>query len=201
MIKAIIWDIGGVLAKMEDCVPCRCWEERLGLQSGQLAEIVRKNPMSKQAFIGQITAEDFWLDVGKQLGLSPEDAARLQSDLSKSSGWDEKLLALIESLKPQFKMAIISGAMSDARRMVQSQGHTALFDVLVFSAEEGGQKPDPIIYQRALSRLGVEAHEAVFIDDWLASVEGARRVGMHGIHYVPGVDVKEEIERIIAQER
>ncbi|MBN2389836.1 MAG: HAD family phosphatase [Anaerolineae bacterium] len=200
MIRAIIWDLGGVLVKLGDFASHRCWEKRLGLQSGQLVEVVHNNPLNKQALIGQITAEDFWLDVGKQLDLSPEDVARLQTDFHKAGVWDERLLALIQRLKPRFKMAVISGAMSDARRIVQSQVDSDLFDVLVFSAEEGVQKPDPVIYQRTLSCLGVAAQEAIFIDDWLASVEGARRVGMHGVHYVAGVDVKAEIERIIAQE-
>jgi len=121
----------------------------------------------------------------------------LQNDFFKASVWDERVLALIQSLKPRFKMAILSGAMSDARRNVQSQIDADLFDVMVFSAEEGVQKPDPVIYHHTLSRLGVEAREAIFIDDWLASVEGARGVGMHGVHYVTGVDIKKEIERII----
>ena len=98
-------------------------------------------------------------------------------------------------------MGIISGAMSDARELVHAQGNAGLFDVMVFSAEEGIQKPDPVIYQRTLSRLEVEAQEAIFIDDWLESVEGARSVGLHGIHYVAGVVVRKEIDRIIQQER
>ena len=200
MIKAIIWDLGGVLVKMEDFTPHHYWEKRLRLQKGQLVKIVHNNPLGHQALIGQITAEDFWLDVGKQLDLSPADTVKLQTDFSKARVWDERLLALIASLKPRFKMGIISGAMSDARRIVQSQVDTDLFDVLVFSAEEGVQKPDPAIYHRTLSRLGVEAQEAIFVDDWLESVEGARRVGMHGVHYVVGGDVKEAIERIIEQE-
>ena len=201
MIRAIIWDLGGVLLKMEDFTPHRYWEKRLGLQTGQLVEIVHNNTLGQQALIGQITAEDFWLDVGQQLDLSPEDAARLRTDFSNADAWDKRLLALIQSLRPRFKMGIISGAMSDARRVVQAQVDTNLFDVIVFSAEEGVQKPDPVIYQRTLSRLGVEAPEAIFIDDWLEGVEGARRVGMHGIHYVAGIDVKEEIERIIEHRR
>jgi len=111
MIKAIIWDVGGVLVKMEDFTPHRDWEKRLGLQSGQLAKIVFKNRLNQQALIGQITAEELWLDVGKQLHLSPEDLAKLKVDFPKAEVWDKGLLALIQSLKPHFKMGIISGAM------------------------------------------------------------------------------------------
>jgi hypothetical protein len=37
--------------------------------------------------------------------------------------------------------------------------HKELFDVIVFSAEEGVCKPDPRIFPRALERLGVEPYE------------------------------------------
>jgi putative hydrolase of the HAD superfamily len=200
MIKAIIWDLGGVLSKMADNRSHRYWEKNLGLQQGELAGFIYKHPLNKAALIGEISAEDYWLEVGKQLGLSSKDASRLHTDFFMASEWDDGLLALIESLKANFKMAILSGAMSDARANVQSQINTELFDVMIFSAEEGVQKPDPEIYQRALARLGVEAEEAIFIDDWLASVEGARGVGIHAIHYVTGIDIKSEITRIIAQQ-
>jgi len=44
-------------------------------------------------------------------------------------------------------------------------------------------KPDPAIYRLALARWGVAAADTVFIDDNAANVEGARRVGMHAIHF------------------
>jgi HAD superfamily hydrolase (TIGR01509 family) len=57
-----------------------------------------------------------------------------------------------------------------------------LFDILVDSSELGIRKPDPRIYRHTLAELGgVSAQEAVFLDDYRANVEAARRLGMHGI--------------------
>jgi putative hydrolase of the HAD superfamily len=200
LIKAIIWDIGGVLGKMDNLTPIRNWEKRLGLPSEQLTNIIFNNPLAEQALIGKVTAEEFWQDIGKQLDLSIEEVEQLKGDFNKAGVWDTKLLAFIQSLKPSYKMGIISGAMSDARKQVQEYVNYSLFEVIIFSAEEGIQKPDPVIYQRALSRLNVEAHEAIFIDDWLASIEGARNVGLHTLHYTEGIDIYEEIRQLIAQE-
>jgi epoxide hydrolase-like predicted phosphatase len=57
-----------------------------------------------------------------------------------------------------------------------------LFDCVVDSSREGVRKPDPVIYQIALDRVGVtDASRAVFLDDFEANVVTARALGMHGI--------------------
>ena len=44
-------------------------------------------------------------------------------------------------------------------------------------------KPDAAIYQLTCHTGGFDPDDAVFIDDVLANVEGARAVGMHAIHH------------------
>lgn len=55
------------------------------------------------------------------------------------------------------------------------------FDEVLFSADEGVRKPDPVIYERALGRLGVAPSEALFLDDFAPMAEGARRVGIAAV--------------------
>ncbi|HEX9954501.1 MAG TPA: HAD family phosphatase [Allosphingosinicella sp.] len=52
------------------------------------------------------------------------------------------------------------------------------FRDIVVSGEEKMLKPDPAIYFLALKRFGLKPDEALFIDDRLINVEGARAVGM-----------------------
>lgn len=53
------------------------------------------------------------------------------------------------------------------------------FDAILVSGEEGVRKPDAEIFRRALARLEVEAHEAMFVGDHpVADVEGAHRAGL-----------------------
>ncbi len=56
-----------------------------------------------------------------------------------------------------------------------------LFDDVVDSSAVGLRKPDARIYELSLSRLGVSASEAVFIDDAAGNVAGARAVGMQAV--------------------
>ncbi|XP_036791704.1 acyl-CoA dehydrogenase family member 10 isoform X5 [Oncorhynchus mykiss] len=54
-------------------------------------------------------------------------------------------------------------------------------EIIVESCREGLSKPDPRIYHLCLNRLGVSAHEAVFLDDLKLNVEAAAQLGMHAI--------------------
>ena len=67
------------------------------------------------------------------------------------------------------------------------------FDGTVVSGEEGIVKPDPEIYERLLQRYSITAARAVFIDDRLENVEAARRLGLHGIHFVEPHAVRAEL--------
>ena len=63
----------------------------------------------------------------------------------------------------------------------------AEFDGTVVSGDEGLIKPDPAIYQLLMERHAITPSRAVFIDDKLENVEAARKLGLHGIHFVePG---------------
>ena len=57
------------------------------------------------------------------------------------------------------------------------------FEGILVSGEEKLMKPDPAIYRLLCERYGVEPAKAVFIDDSLHNVEGARRIGMHALHF------------------
>ncbi len=56
-----------------------------------------------------------------------------------------------------------------------------LFDDVIDSSAVGLRKPDPRIYRLALERLGVDAADAVFVDDAPGNVTGAERVGIRGV--------------------
>jgi 2-haloacid dehalogenase len=58
-----------------------------------------------------------------------------------------------------------------------------LFDGIVVSGEEGVIKPDRRIFDILLTRHGVAAHDAVFIDDVPANAAAASALGIHGIHF------------------
>lgn len=199
-IRAVIFDVGGVLVHESGEAPVhRAWERRLGLARGTLGDAIFGTPVGARSMIGQATSSDVWHEAAQLYGLSPEERDELASNFFEGSVWNVELIEYARSLKPQLKTGIISDAWLETRLAIQEYVNEDVFDVIVYSAEEGICKPDPEIYRRALTRLGVAAHEAVFVDDRLKNVEGARRLGIHAFQYTDTASVKQEIERLIRE--
>ena len=58
-----------------------------------------------------------------------------------------------------------------------------LFEDIVVSGVEKCRKPDVEIYRRALARFGLDASDAMFVDDLKENVDAASSVGIAGHHY------------------
>jgi putative hydrolase of the HAD superfamily len=56
-----------------------------------------------------------------------------------------------------------------------------MFDAVVISGEVGMRKPDPAIFELVLGRIGLPAHECVFIDDMEHNIAAAQQAGLAGI--------------------
>ena len=57
------------------------------------------------------------------------------------------------------------------------------FDPFVDLSNTGVLKPDPRGYHRVLDGPGLEADQALFVDDQPVNIAGAEKVGMHAVHF------------------
>lgn len=67
------------------------------------------------------------------------------------------------------------------------------FKGIVVSGEEKLKKPDRRIYDLILNRYNIDSSKAVFIDDSLKNINGAKAVGLHTIHFQSPQQLKEEL--------
>jgi epoxide hydrolase-like predicted phosphatase len=176
-IRAVIFDVGGVILHDRDYTKRIEWETRLGLAPGQLTRLVQDSEPAAHAASGQV-----WQAVGSGLGLDEAQTLELQRDFWSSEQLDMTMVRFIQSLRPRYKIGILSNAWSDARSF-----HNAKFqmntwaDVQVYSAEVKLLKPDPRIYQIVLDQLKLPAGACVFVDDRLENVQAAQALGMKGV--------------------
>lgn len=92
--------------------------------------------------------------------------------------------AMLESLQAAgLRLAVISNADGRVADYLANAGLADLFELILDSALEGVEKPDPAIFHRALERLELAPDEAVYVGDtWPVDVEGARRAGIEPIY-------------------
>jgi epoxide hydrolase-like predicted phosphatase len=200
-IKALIFDIGGVLVQRVNRGRRKFWEARLGISADQIPVEVWLSPIGRLALIGRASHEDVWREIGRKFLLTSAELSQLEFDFQDESILDEPLLDFIHSLRPAYKIGVISDAFLDARSRVTALISTDCFDSLVFSAEEGITKPDPVIFTRALDRLGVTAPEAIFVDDMPLNVASAQKLGLHAVQFHNSAQARLEITKIIESEK
>jgi len=95
-------------------------------------------------------------------------------------------------------MGLLSNGWPSTRHFLDERWHIAdIFDDVVISAEVGVAKPDRRIYQLALDQMGVEAEQTIFIDDFIENIEGARELGIHGIHFQDPRTILDELKDLL----
>ena len=95
--------------------------------------------------------------------------------------------ALTLAREAGLRTGVISNSNGSIRRILEQLDLLRLVDFALDSSEEGVEKPQPAIFERALARAGVAAAEAAYVGDlYSIDVLGARRVGLTGVLLDPG---------------
>ncbi len=197
--RALIWDMGGVLVRnMDPSIRGRLGAP-YGLTYMDMENLFFGNEVALKASIGQATEADAWVFVQQKLNIPVEKMPKFIEDFFSCDKFDEDLYAFTMQLKPRIRIGLLSNAYPETRASLARRfpHFYDMFDATVFSAEEKMAKPDPQIYRLMLERLGVEAETAVFVDDFIENVEGARAVGMHAIHFRNSQQVRDELKELI----
>lgn len=183
-IRAVLWDLGGVLVRTEDRSGRRAWERRHGLPEGGLDDLVFGSPAGQRAARGLGSEEEIWESAAARLGLDADGRAALRREFFAGDRLDEDLMAYIRALRPAQRVGMITNAWPSVRPALERVWRIAdAFDPLVISAEVGLLKPDPRIYRLALDALGLPGGQVLFVDDFAENVEGARQAGLQALQF------------------
>jgi len=197
-VKAIVFDIGGVLEHTPDLGLEAAWASRWGLDPSELDQ--RLGDVWYAGSLGTITLRQVHERIAAALDLPDEEVEGFMADI-----WREYLGTLnveladyLRALRTRHRTAIISNSFVGAReKEEESYRFSELTDFIVYSHEVGLSKPDPRIYEMVLERLGCAPDEVVFLDDAAMCVEGAREIGMHAILFRENSQAIAEIEALI----
>ena len=184
-IRAVIWDLGGVLLRTEDTAPREQVANRLGMSVRELSAVIFESETSRQAERGEITVEAHYEFIASELGIASADIPGLFDEFFGGDRMDPVLKAFICSLRPRYQCGLLSNAWGSLRQFLEDSHADLLscFDVVIISAEAGMRKPDARIFQLALEQLDIAPDEAVFIDDLEVNATAAREYGLHAIHF------------------
>ena len=180
-VDAILFDFGGVLA-----------EE--GFRNGLFA-IARRNGLDPEGFAG--TGFNLVYDTGYVLGHSDEgtfwkalrgrtqirDAdSTLRNDILSHFRLRPWMLDLVKKLKQNgMCLAILSDQTNWLDELNYRRGFFRWFDHVFNSYHMGKSKKEITIFEDVLSHMGVQAGQALFVDDHESHVERANGMGLNRI--------------------
>jgi len=198
-IKAIVFDIGGVMEITPDLGLDAKWEEKLNLERGELNK--KLGDVWRGGSIGTISIEDVHRRIGEIMSWSNAHVNEFMDDIWREylGTLNVELVEYFRSLRPKYQTAIISNSFVGAReKEAEHYQFDTLCDFITYSHEVGLRKPDPRIFQLACERLGLQPHEVIFVDDHKEVYASAQEMGMHCIEYKDNAQVIAEIEACIA---
>jgi epoxide hydrolase-like predicted phosphatase len=141
----------------------------------------------------------------------PHFEAQFAERLSNRSGHPVRAEGLLQRMFDQFagvpamaalvlrarRAGLLTGLLSNSwGNTYPREGWDEMFHTIVISGEVGMRKPDREIFEHTLDLLGVEAGEAVFVDDLLANVHAAVEFGLVGVHHRSYDETASELEAI-----
>ncbi len=197
-IKAALFDLGGVVfeSPLHSISSFECDQ---GLPPGTVARIVT-DAGGDGAWVrherGEISAETFergLREEARQWGVDLDVAEmmrRIEADLTIRP----RMLEAVSRLRGK---GIAAAAVTNNWKGLEAPSVEAHFEIVVESCVEGVRKPEPEIYRRTLSRLGVEPCEAVMLDDIGANLKTALNMGMTTIKVIDPTDALRELGALV----
>lgn len=190
MIKAIIFDYGGVLS-VEGSLSSfgEIYAAKLGVNAEELKKVIIDNWF--KARISKMDSKLFWINVSKFLKI---DHKTLRKDLLEFSGFNHEVLGLIKKLKKNYKLGLLSNQIEDwLEGIIDEHKLNEVFDVITTSYKSKIAKPDISIFKEAVEQLGVDATECIYIDDMEKNIPPAKELGMKMILFKNFEQLKKEL--------
>jgi 2-haloacid dehalogenase len=197
VIKAIVFDIGGVLLD---------WNPR-----HLYTELFDGDDEAMERFLADVCspAWNLSLDAGRPFaeGVAelcwrfPQQAALITAyDLRWEDmvrGAFEDTVDLARELKANgFPLYALTNFSCEKMALVRPRyDFFTLFDAMVVSGEIGIVKPDPAIYRHLLERFDLVADETLFIDDSAVNVAAAAAAGLRATHSQSAPQLSAELRR------
>ncbi|MEP7112823.1 MAG: HAD family phosphatase [Ilumatobacteraceae bacterium] len=95
---------------------------------------------------------------------------------------DDIVKRIVELRSEGITTALLTNSFKEFRAHIEDHVDFGIFDLVVDSSEVGYRKPEPEIYELTTRLLGLAPDRILYLDDFLANVNGARAAGWDAIH-------------------
>ncbi len=198
MIKAVLFDFGGVLT--QGGKPDGIAQSIATLSGLPLASIVMQD-LHAQLIRGLMTDEGFFAELNRRYPSKASITVETFNAVSDIFVRSQPVFDLAARLRAK---GIITGIFSNAydftAERLHADGCYQDFDPVMLSYQEHMAKPDLSFFELALERLNLPGNEVLFIDDQERFKSVAESVGMHFITAVSPEQIVHDVTLLITEQ-
>lgn len=183
-IQACLFDMGNVLVHFSHQKMCENIATVCGVEVSGIHELLIESGLQWQLERGEISEEQFHADL--ELRLQKSVCIQSLKHAAADIFWlNESIVPLLKELKQlDMRLVLLSNTSLTHLRFIQQNFDVlSYFDALTTSFEVGALKPDPQIYQDAVTRANCDAQHCFYTDDIEPYVNQARGLGIHAEVY------------------
>lgn len=199
VIKAVLFDFGGVLAEegFHDGLVELAIEQ--GLDGRQLVEQGMQAVYDSGFVLGKGTAAGFWALLRERSGLQGEDAL-LSERILRGFIIRPWMMALVERLRQQgYRVGILSDQTHWLDELDARSPFKQAFDRVYNSYYLGKGKRDASLFRDVCADLALPAEAVLFVDDNAGNVTRARVMGLQAIEYRDRPTFEAALEAILSR--
>lgn len=209
MIKNLIFDLGGVIVPLNRIACLRAFDEIVGYKDfGEVLNSYRQIGFFEKFENGEISAKKFRQIIRINASPIKDGQKRVIKDREIDYSLNRFLCDIpqdkIETLlffQGEYRMFLLSNTnpigMSRVRELFKDKGYKIeeLFEILFLSYKMKCGKPGDKIFNDMAKKAKIKPEESLFIDDSLANVEAANRLGYNTIHY----NTKDDLYKVVTK--
>ncbi|MBI4155205.1 HAD family phosphatase [Candidatus Woesearchaeota archaeon] len=190
MIKAIIFDYGGVLtveSSLRDFGEMYALKLKVDVES--FCRLLKEN--WERAKVSEISSNLFWDNLSKFLNI---DAKIFRKDFMEFFSLNKERLEFVRKLNGKYKLGLLSNTLEDwMEENIKKNKLNELFDVIATSYKSKIAKPNMVVYKEVVNKLGIGADECIYVDDQEKNIPPAKELGMKTILFKNLKQLKAEL--------
>ncbi len=192
MIRAVIFDVGGVITK--EFPGFKILAGKLGIDYNLIVKVWNENEIKIHEH--KMPIENFLNIVKEKAKITTDIVAAWEKIYFETMNVDVDVLRIIKKLKDKYKLIIISNAAEFHARQIRRKGVYSHFDNVFLSYAVGIAKPQKGIFAHALKELQLTADECVFIDNDEKNIAAANALGFKTINFKNAEQLTGELKKL-----
>ncbi len=196
MIKAVIFDFGGVLAEEGFREGLKAVAQKNGLNPDDFFRVAEELIYQTGYVAGISDESNYWDVLRGKTGIANSDR-ELREEILKRFIIRPEVIKYVEKIKSSgLVTAILSDQTNWLDEINQRTPFYHHFDYVFNSFTLKKGKRDPSIFRDVCLTLGLKPDEVIFVDDNMGNIERALSIGLRVVHFYGTL---EEIDNIITK--